>query len=77
MASILNPSYRERAKRYRKYAADALKRAVTSMEPERSSFAKMAENWTYLAEAIEADLTNFGDKDSDLEEVSAEPRKGN
>ena len=67
MAEFSNSSPRERARRYRKCAADALRHADVAEPPQRQSFIEMAEKWNYLAECIEADLINFIESEPELE----------
>ena len=68
MPELSNPSPRERAKRYRKHAADALRHAELAEPSQRASYIEMAEKWNYLAECIEADLINFIERETEPEE---------
>jgi len=73
MAVFSKPSRRELAKRYRKWAADALRQADVAEPSQRQSFIAMAEKWNHLAEGIEADLINFIEPESEPEQ--AKPKR--
>ena len=77
MAEFSNPSPRGRAKRYRKYAADALRQAALIEPSQRGPYIEMAAKWNYLAEGIEADLLNFIEAETEPEKSQPKKKSAN
>ena len=61
MSELFELSPGERAKRYREFAADAVRLAGASRErAERQSYALIAEQWCKRADAIEQNILRYG-----------------